>query len=197
MHTIRRSPPSPVLRSQPEEVGVSNGAGMTRGRLNAVRVYPKFALKNAIVRCQASLAWSALWRGLEALPHGVVAPVILGVLDEQRRLDAVDSGFRCGAVKRHGGVQVSTHLDGEVVHRAAAPAEPGGTELAVRQGMGFQEPGRVEEIDVQLAAVEAALQLLAIVVIAGIARRPGPARRAPARETRRLRRAARHPRYAG
>jgi hypothetical protein len=51
-----------------------------------------------------------LERGLEGRPHRVDALVVLGVVDQQRRLDALDTrGLGRGAVERGAGAQLVAH----------------------------------------------------------------------------------------
>ena len=62
------------------------------------------------------------------------------------------------AVERHAGVQVRADRDGEVVHHAAAPAEPGRTELACRKLVLLQKQRTVDHVLAQLRLVETRLQ---------------------------------------
>ena len=130
-----------------------------------------------------------LQRGLVGRSLLVDARVVLRVVDQQRRLDPGDvvGRLRGGAIERHAGIQAASHLHREEIDHAAAKAEAGGAQLPVRQLVGLEIPGAVEKVRAQLAAVEAPLHLLAVVVVAGIA--------ADGRET--VRRQREKPRHRG
>ena len=113
---------------------------------------------------------AGLQRRLEGGPHGVDALVVLGVLDQQRRLDRGHRrGLGRGAVERHACGEVGAHGGRQEVGGPAAPAEAGGAELAGGERVGLQESRAVQHVGAQLGGIEAGLQRAAVVVVAGIA----------------------------
>ncbi len=73
------------------------------------------------------------------------------------------------AVERHRGRELAAHRDREEIGDAAAPTKTGNAQLSRRQRVSLQEVGAVQHVLPQLALIEAALQLAAVVVVAGIA----------------------------
>lgn len=69
-------------------------------------------------------------RGFVSRPYRVDALVLLGIVNEQRRLDVGNGGgFRRGVVRWRAGGKLGPRGGGEEVDAAAAPAEAGGAEL--------------------------------------------------------------------
>ena len=106
----------------------------------------------------------------EVRAHGVDPGIIGCIVNQYRRLDARHVSRRRGrTVERHHRLQVRTHLHGEVIDRPAAEAEAGRPQRARGQRMRLQEPGAVQQVGQQFIPVQAGLQRLARIIVAGIA----------------------------
>ena len=96
--------------------------------------------------------------------------VVLGVVDQQRRLDVADLGGRGrGSVERCAGIEVGAKPYRQPVHHAASPAEPDRAQLAGRQFVILEKVGAVDHVLAQLLLIQGALHGAAVVVVAGVA----------------------------